>query len=95
MKQVFRIDNNGFYIEPVIIGDNELVPFDCREDAPQEGFHKIKRNAADNGWEEGLSQEEIEAIKNAPQPLSDLEQLKKQQDLIQNALDDLILGGAL
>lgn len=31
---------------------------------------------------------------NKPQP-TELEQLKKQQDLIQSALDDLILGGAL
>lgn len=80
---VYRIDTNGFYLEDVILNENDEIPSDCREDKPQDGLYKIKRNATDTGWEEGATQEEIDTIKNVTHPLSELENLKKQQaDLI-------------
>lgn len=83
MKQVFRIDGQGFYIEPVILNDNEPCPSDCREDKPQDGLYKIKRNSQDTGWEEGLTQPEIDNIRNIPNPPDPIEDLKKQQaDLV-------------
>jgi hypothetical protein len=93
MKFVYRIDKDGYYIEPVILKENDNIPSDCIETRPQDGFYKPQ--FVNNEWTEGETQEEIDAIKNAPQPLSELEQLKKQQELMQSALDDLILGGAL
>jgi hypothetical protein len=80
MKQVFRIDENGFYKEPVIIGTDEQIPTDCVETIPP-NFYKAQY--VNGEWVEALSQADIDAIKNAPQPLSELEQLKKQQaDLV-------------
>jgi hypothetical protein len=34
MKQVFKIDSNGFYVEPVILQDNDKTPMDCVETMP-------------------------------------------------------------
>jgi hypothetical protein len=34
MKQVFKIDSNGFYVEPVILQDNDKTPTDCVEAMP-------------------------------------------------------------
>lgn len=59
MRQVFRIDGNGFYKEPVILMDNEKTPVDCVEDKPTDGLYKAQR--VEGQWIEGATQEEIEA----------------------------------
>jgi hypothetical protein len=46
-------------------------------------------------WTEGASQAEIDALTSAPQPVSELEQLKRNQELMQAALDELLLGGGI
>lgn len=81
MKQVYRIDDNGFYIEPVILKERETLPSNCVEVTPTNGLYKAK--FVDGQWIDGLSQVEIDAIVNAPVPLTPLEELQKQQaDLI-------------
>lgn len=81
MKQVFKIDSEGFYLEPYIPQPNEVMDFDYVGVMPTEGLYKHKWNGTE--WVEGLSQAEIDTIKNAPQPVSELDQLKKQQaDLV-------------
>jgi hypothetical protein len=81
MKQVFRYDENGFYVEPVILQEGEEIPSDCIEKQPQEGLHKAQ--LVNGEWVETLSQEEINQLLNAPQPLSELDKLKKDQtDLV-------------
>jgi hypothetical protein len=93
MKQVVRIDSAGFYVEPVILEDNvKEVPSDCVESAPPSLY---KAKYVDGAWVEGASQAEIDALINAPQPVSELEQLKRNQELMQAALDELLLGGGL
>lgn len=77
MKQVFRYDMNGFYKEPVILRDHESIPSDCTSERPQDGLYRAK--FVGGQWVEGLTQAEIEAFKNAPQPLSEIDILKKQQ----------------
>ena len=77
MKQVFKFDSNGFYVEPVILDDKEGIPTDCTSVQPPDGLFKGK--FVEGAWIEGLSADEIHAIKNAPVPLSDIEALKKQQ----------------
>lgn len=95
MIQYLKIDDNGFYVEPVFLNDNETVPSNCiMPYAPEQRFYKPKWNGLQ--WVEGLSQQEIDSINNnQPKPLPTLEELKTNQDLIQKALDDLIFGGAL
>lgn len=42
MKQVYRIDENGFYVEPVVLfGKDEPIPADCVEIMPP-SFYKAK-----------------------------------------------------
>lgn len=93
MKQIFRFDSDGFYVEPIILQDDEQVPEDCTEDQPEDGLFKAK--FVDGRWVESLTEDQINEIKNAPQPKTELDLLKEKQNLIQQALDDLILGGAL
>jgi hypothetical protein len=92
MKQVVRIDSDGFYVEPVILEDNDKVPSDCVESVPPSLY---KARYVDGAWGEGASQVEIDALTSAPQPITELETLKRNQELMQQALDDLIFGGAL
>jgi hypothetical protein len=76
MKQVFRFDNSGFYLEPVVLKSDEEVPADCTDVAPPDGLFKAKFILGK--WVETLSKEEIGAILGARQPLSETDQLKKQ-----------------
>jgi hypothetical protein len=93
MRQVFRIDENGFYVEPVLLEKDQEVPNDCSEAIPLEGLYKAK--FVNGEWVEGLTQEELDTLKNIlPEP-EPLETLKKQQELMQQAIDDLILGGMM
>jgi hypothetical protein len=93
MTQVYRYDSDGFYLEPVKIENSEEIPDNCTEDKPEDGLYKAK---FENGtWVEGLSQAEIDVIKNDSKPFDPIEEIKKQQELMQSALDDLILGGVL
>lgn len=53
--QVYKIDKNGYYIEPVII-KNEEIPSDCVKARPPEPMYKVKWNGTK--WvEEGAPQE--------------------------------------
>jgi hypothetical protein len=92
MKQVVRIDSAGFYVEPVILEDNDKVPSDCVESVPPSLY---KAKYVDGSWVEGASQAEIDALTSTPQPVSELEQLKRNQELMQAALDELLLGGGI
>jgi hypothetical protein len=80
MMQVYKRDDNGWYLGPIWIDQGQSIPADCRVDGPA-GFYKAKRNAEDSGWVEGATQEEIDAIKNAPQTLSPIEQQLAEKDL--------------
>jgi hypothetical protein len=42
MKQVYRINELGEYVEPVILQDGEAIPLDCVEVIPTEGLFKAK-----------------------------------------------------
>jgi N-methylhydantoinase B/oxoprolinase/acetone carboxylase alpha subunit len=92
-KQIYRIDQDGYFIEPVLISEDEKTPADCVEVFPTSGMYKQKWNGT--AWVEGLSQAEIDALKNVAEPVSELDKLKKNQELMQAALDGLLLGGGL
>jgi hypothetical protein len=91
---VYRYDENGFYVEPVHVEDGQQpIPINCTDQPlPQPNY---KPQFSNGSWVETLTQEEIDALLNTPKPKSELEVLKENQGLMQKALDDLILGGAL
>lgn len=68
MKKVIQIDADGFFVEDVILQDSEKTPTDCVEvEVPQGLFHPKWNGTA---WIEGLTQEEIDSIRNRPIPLT-------------------------
>lgn len=60
MKKIHKIDVNGYFLEDVILEDNEITPSDCVDVEVPEGFYKPK--FANGTWTEGLSQETITNI---------------------------------
>jgi len=79
MRKVLRIEN-GFFVEDVILKDEEYTPIDCIETLCPDGFYKPKWNGI--AWVEGLSQSEIDIIKNVPIPKTELEILKETIDML-------------
>jgi hypothetical protein len=65
MKKVIRIDEQGLFLEDVILQDNELTPEDCIETDCQGGFYLPKWNGTE--WVEGgvIPQPDIESIKHS------------------------------
>jgi hypothetical protein len=66
-KQVFRIDADGFYVEDVILYNENKndkgppkwnVPIDCVESKPPEGMFVLKWDGKE--WTEGISQTEVD-----------------------------------
>lgn len=55
--QVFKIDSEGFYLESIVISDDEVTPSDCVNIIPPEEFHKPKWTGS--SWIEGLTPEEM------------------------------------
>jgi hypothetical protein len=102
---VYKVDQNGFEIDNFLAEDkgNVLSVLTGTKDGqevwedkpksdyvlvpPAQSFYKRKWNGS--SWIEGLSQTEINAILNAPKP----ETVQDKLDVMQKAIDDLILGG--
>lgn len=64
MKKVIKIDLNNFFLEDVILQDNQEIPTDCIETICPDSFYRPKWDG--KKWVEGLTQAEIDAIKNQP-----------------------------
>lgn len=79
MKQVIKVDENGFYVEPVIVSDDEDDEVENLIETPiPEGFYLPRWNG--EKWVEGLTVEEIEALKQQNQPQPDEVELLKQEN---------------
>jgi hypothetical protein len=76
MKKVLKIDNEGFFIEDVILQDGETTPNDCIEIECPQGFYKPKWNGKE--WTEGLTQNEINTIKDTIEKPTQIETLTKE-----------------
>jgi hypothetical protein len=101
MIQVWEVDQNGNIIETYLWTQEEIDT--AKEEGRKiidfpwgEGFYSPKFDLANNKWVEGMTQQEIDALKSSQLPQQPtLEEIKTRQDLMQKALDDIILGGAL
>jgi hypothetical protein len=74
--QVYRIDEEGFLIEPIIIDDESKIPSDCIFADTPNGLYKAKFDGS--GWIEGADDSYISSINVTPE-LTELEKLQKQQ----------------
>ena len=61
MRAVAKIDESGFYLEPVLIGDGAPLPTGHAEITPFEGLHWPRWDGS--GWVEGRPEAEIVASK--------------------------------
>jgi hypothetical protein len=66
LTKVIRIDENGSFVEDIWINSEDPVPYDCIAIEVPEGLYKPRW--LNGEWTEGLSQEEIDAIRNVPVP---------------------------
>jgi hypothetical protein len=96
MREVYRLDQDGFYLEPVELKGNEKTPSDCTEIKPTGSF--IRGQFANGEWKESATQEEIDAIKNTPVQPSEFYQLREQNaDLNLQIIDiwETLLGSGV
>ena len=77
MRQVYKINKNGYYIEPVILKKDKYIPDDCIEEKPPNGLYRAKWTGAE--WIEDMTEEEIDAIKNRPRELSEIDIMRNYQ----------------
>lgn len=85
-KQVSRIDDEGFFIEPVIIKEEVPISPDLIEIPVPEGLYKPKWNGTQ--WVEGLTLEEIEELKRLHQPQpSELDLLEQENAEMKQRLE--------
>jgi hypothetical protein len=76
MKQVYRFDADGNYLEPVILEDEQEIPFDCTDiELPQPNWKPVFNGTE---WIETATEEEM----NPPVVIvkSDIEILKEQNE---------------
>ncbi len=77
MRQLYRINENGYYIEPVILKKDKHIPDDCIVERPPNGLYRAKWTGAE--WIEDMTEEEINAIKNRPRELSEIDIMRNYQ----------------
>lgn len=64
---VARINENGYFIEDVILQKGEEIPSDCikkRLDTTERGYYRPKWTGTE--WIEDMTQEEIDDLNNQP-----------------------------
>jgi hypothetical protein len=67
-KQVSRIDGKGFFVEPVIVDENDPLGLDLIETPVPEGLYKPKWNGTQ--WIEVLPQEEVDVLKKRQEDMN-------------------------
>lgn len=90
MQQVYKFDQNGYYIKPVILNKDEQIYDDCTKVQPPDGLYRAKWNGIE--WIEDMTQEEIDELNNQPSELTEIEKLKiSQAEQFETML--MVIGG--
>ena len=89
MREAYKVDEQGFYIEPVLVQGNEVARGLIDVRIP-EGFHKPKFNGT--SWIEGITQAELDVINNMPKVKSESEQIAELQSIVDQLLLDSLMG---
>lgn len=77
MKQVYLIDQSGYYVRPVEIDEKTPIPNNCVEKTPTQGKGVYKHRWNGFDWEEGLSPSEINSLKPTT-TINPVEELQRQ-----------------
>lgn len=83
MREVYQIDSDGYYIQPIYLFDEDEMPTNCIENMP---VNLIKPRWNGKSWEEKATQEEIEKIENITNPEKEVTELKKQLESTNQAV---------
>jgi uncharacterized protein YgiM (DUF1202 family) len=59
------------------------------------GFYKIKYDRVKKVWVEGLTQSEIDELRNQPTPKTEAELIEERLSLSEEAIDFLLMNGGL
>lgn len=70
LREVYKTDEKGIYIEPIQVSEEGGLPLYCIETKPTEGLFRARWDALGQVWVEDATLEEIEASKK---PTEDLE----------------------
>lgn len=92
MKQVFKVDENGYFVEPVLIEDDEELPSDCVEIPFPDGMYRPKWDG--NQWLEGLTPEELDERQREKERQEEhrrMQSVDKRLSDMENALLELML----
>lgn len=84
MKQVYKIDDNGFYVEPVLISVDEELTEDLVEIPFPNSLYRPKWTGTE--WIEGATQEEIDHIKNQQPEPNEVEKIKQENEKLKYQL---------
>lgn len=92
MKKLYKVDANGVFLEEVLFEDNEIVSSRqyVETPIPQGLYLPAKFNFVNNEWETTLTPEQIKSKTPEPSP-----SIEEQMKVLQQAVDDLILGGMM
>lgn len=103
LKEVYRVDENGYREKTLVIEvGNDGTPINKLEAniitvKPPCGLYRAKWTGTE--WIEDMSQEEIDALNNKPQPLTEIEVLRLEQAKANAEIVELMMsmfyGGAL
>lgn len=90
MKQVYKFDNQGRFVEPIVIFPTDgvyKIPSDCTDKSlPQPNWKPVFNGAK---WEETITDEELATLKNQPQPKPEIELLKDENLELKLALAEM------
>lgn len=84
---VARIDENGFFIEDVLLKDEEEIAKNhvlTRPNTQEKGFYRAKWTGVE--WIEDMSQSEIDTLNNQSIEPTEIEKIKIRQDATEDAL---------
>jgi len=89
-RLVASIDTNGFFIGEIILEIGAVIPANCIDVRPKEGFYLPKWDGT--SWIEGMTQVDINVIKNMVLPKTEVESLREQLTETKGAIDFILMN---
>jgi len=84
--QVYKYNESGIFIEPIVINDNELLPLNITDIRPNDNLYRAKWTGGE--WIEDMSQTEIDALNVVPTPqMTDTERIIGLETVIVGLMD--------
>lgn len=90
MREVYKVDVSGFYVEPLLVQDGEEVEKGLIDIRIPDGFHTPRFDGSQ--WVEGKPQEEIDSLNNTPKQKTEAEQISELQSIVDQLLLDSLMG---